>query len=161
MKDKQVMNVLKAIARQFIKDDDWTFMKWCRSRFGLKSAIFTYVHLLFNRDVGRVPFGQKTGHLFLRPGTADQKLYDQIFVENEYDLDLADPSFIVDAGAYIGLSSIYFACKYPNATVVAIEPEESNFSVLLKNTKKYPKIKPERAGLWSRTSLLVIQDTAV
>ncbi len=40
---------------------------------------------------------------------------------------------IVDAGANIGASAVYFAMAYPGARIVAIEPEAENFAVLQKN----------------------------
>lgn len=72
-----------------------------------------------------------------------------------------DPKFIIDAGAHIGLSSVFFASKYPEATVVALEPEPSNFAILLKNTEDFPNIRPLQAGLWSKKTHLRIEDSHV
>ena len=41
---------------------------------------------------------------------------------------------IVDAGANIGASAVYFVIAYPNACVVALEPDVGNFGLLSKNT---------------------------
>jgi FkbM family methyltransferase len=41
---------------------------------------------------------------------------------------------ILDCGANIGASTIWFATQFPRSTVVAVEPEPGNFAVLQKNT---------------------------
>jgi FkbM family methyltransferase len=45
---------------------------------------------------------------------------------------------IVDAGANIGASSVYFAHRFPAARVVAIEANEDNFELLAANTADLP-----------------------
>jgi len=40
---------------------------------------------------------------------------------------------IIDAGANIGASPIYFLSRYPDALVVAIEPERNNCALLRSN----------------------------
>lgn len=153
--------MLKVILRKTIREDYWLFLSWYRDRFGFLPAILGYAKLLCNKGIGCAPNGLTGGSVFLRPGTADQIVYDEIFVAKEYDIDLDDPLFIVDAGAHIGLSSVFFASKYPEATVVAIEPEPSNFNILCRNAQNYKNIKPIRAGLWSRKAHLRIQDSNV
>ena len=153
--------MLKAIAKRYVKRDHWLFMSWYRQRFGLLPSLRAYVELQRNDDMGRAPNPLTGQSLFLRPGTTDQDVYDEIFVEQEYDLPIADPRFIIDAGAHIGLSAVFFADKYPQATVVAIEPEPSNFAILERNAKDHPGIKPISAGLWSRKTHLRIKDSDV
>jgi hypothetical protein len=41
---------------------------------------------------------------------------------------------IVDAGASIGASAVYFASSFPKAQVVAIDPDPGNFQLLTANT---------------------------
>lgn len=45
------------------------------------------------------------------------------------------PSLIIDAGANIGASALYFSKQYINSHVFAIEPEKNNYQLLKKNTK--------------------------
>src|ERR1700693_2033933 len=56
----------------------------------------------------------------------------------------------VDAGANIGMASIYFAHRYPEAKIIAIEPEASNFAVLARNVQPYPTIKPVHSAVWNQ-----------
>jgi len=63
-----------------------------------------------------------------------------------------EPDVIVDAGANIGLASICFANKYANATIIAVEPEQSNFELLEENVAPYPNIVPVQAALWYEDS---------
>jgi FkbM family methyltransferase len=68
------------------------------------------------------------------------------------------PRVIVDAGANIGLTSIFYANKYPSANIIAIEPESSNFALLQKNTQQYPNITAVHAALWKENSQISVID---
>ena len=88
-------------------------------------------------------------HLRLR--TSDVWLCQQILVDAQYDSGLSlRPRVIVDGGANIGLASIFYANKYPEASIIAVEPEQSNFEMLQKNVCAYPNILPIRAALWNK-----------
>lgn len=150
--------MLKSIAKRIVREEHWSFLSWYRDRFGLFSSLLAYANLLRKRGIGCAPNYLNGSFVSLRPGTGDQTVYDEIFIAREYDLDLGNPLSIIDAGAHIGLSSVYFAGNYPGATVIAVEPEISNFNMLLRNAKGYPNIKPVRAGLWSRKAHLRVQN---
>jgi len=54
---------------------------------------------------------------YLRSHTSDVPTYDQVFIDEEYCfISKKAPKIIIDAGANIGLASIYFANKYPDIT---------------------------------------------
>ncbi len=154
--------MLKTLAKKMVSSEQWFFLSWYRRRFGFFSAISRFAHrLLYREEMLRVPKTGTEGCVSIRPGTADQHVYDEVFILKEYDINLGNPMFIVDAGAHIGLSSTFFADKYPSAIIAAIEPESSNFEMLLKNTASYPNIKPIKGGLWSRKAHLCIQESSV
>jgi FkbM family methyltransferase len=97
--------------------------------------------------------------VYLRIGTTDASVLRQVLVEKHYDLPVhIVPKVIVDAGANIGLSAVYFANKYPGATIIALEPEESNFQLLQKNVDPYPQIRPVRAALWKENRQISLID---
>ena len=61
---------------------------------------------------------------------------DELFVDEVYKSVLnTEQPYILDCGANIGLSVIYFKKQWPNATVIAFEPDEKNFEYLNKNTE--------------------------
>jgi FkbM family methyltransferase len=66
------------------------------------------------------------------------------------------PDTIIDAGANIGLASILFAHRWPEARILAVEPEARNFSLLQKNTAPYPQIECLHAALWNNSEPLSI-----
>lgn len=97
--------------------------------------------------------------LTIRPRTSDKSVFEQIFLDLDYELPLCNsPRLIVDAGANVGFASIYFANKYPDATIIALEPASENFRVLLRNTKEYPQIIALQAALWSTSAMLSVND---
>jgi FkbM family methyltransferase len=55
---------------------------------------------------------------------------------------------VVDGGANVGYASIYFAHKFPDALVVAIEPDPDTFVMLQKNTSRREQIRPVHGALW-------------
>ena len=86
-------------------------------------------------------------HIRLR--TSDFSLYRDLLLGKAYDISLPfEVTTIVDAGANIGLASVFYANKYPRAKIVAIEPEPSNYAMLVKNVAAYPNVFPVNAALW-------------
>jgi FkbM family methyltransferase len=97
--------------------------------------------------------------IVIRPRTTDRFVFEQIFLDRDYEVPFEpSPQFIVDAGANVGLASIYFANKYADATIIALEPELDNFAILVRNTRDYPRIVPMRAALWSRCETLSLDN---
>lgn len=97
--------------------------------------------------------------LTMRPRTSDRFVFEQIFLDHEYDLPSNFlPQFIIDAGANVGYASIYFANRYPDAAILAIEPDATNFQRLAENTSTYPNIVPLQAALWSSSESLVVNN---
>lgn len=66
------------------------------------------------------------------------------------------PRTIVDAGANIGLTAVFFATKYPSSKIIAVEAEASNFIMLQKNVAPYPNISPIHAAIWSRDGEIAV-----
>jgi FkbM family methyltransferase len=97
--------------------------------------------------------------VFLRVPSTDVLAYREVILNEEYKVPpMISPKFIVDAGANIGLTSVYFASKFPDARIIAIEPEEKNFQLLLKNVAPYPGVVPINAALWSHTGSIQLID---
>lgn len=95
--------------------------------------------------------------IYLRPYTSDFSVYRQIFLEDEYDTLFPENSLnIIDAGANVGLFSVYIKQKFPESNIVCIEPDKGNFECLAKNTNTFSKIHLEQKGLWSNVCKLKI-----
>ncbi len=95
----------------------------------------------------------------IRLRTSDLAVVAQVFVDGEYDTDYGiEPDFIVDAGANIGASPIYFANRFPGARVVAIEPDSANYAILESNVRRWPQITPVHAALWPEDAMVELSD---
>lgn len=65
------------------------------------------------------------------------ELKKEIFTEHRYYTELENERpTIVDLGAHIGMTVVYFKICYPNSRIVAYEPEPSNFGLLTKNVEE-------------------------
>lgn len=96
----------------------------------------------------------------VRRKTSDFSIFRQIFIKKEYDFDLGfEPVTIIDAGANVGYASLWFAIKFKNSRIIAIEPEESNYSVLSENVSSFKRIIPLKFALWYKETKLNIFDT--
>ena len=103
-----------------------------------------------------------TQPIFLRVPSSDVQTYGQVFRNLEYGFSVEPPpETIVDAGANVGLASIYFAAKYPQARIIAIEPESSNYELLKKNVAPYRNIQTLNAALWNENALIDLIDPGV
>ena len=100
-----------------------------------------------------------TRTLAIRVGTSDLKILEDIYLREEYRWPFAhDPKVLVDAGAYTGLSTVYFATRYPSATIIAVEPSHDNYELLARNTEGLANVHLVHAALWNERGTLDMVD---
>lgn len=113
-----------------------------KNTFGWVGAIIVLVgHALKLRliKVGLIDFNNTS--IKFRPYTGDFATIRQVIWDQEYNLDLpSSPQYIVDLGANIGISSLALAHKFPNAKIIALEPDKKNFELLTYNTSQHQNI---------------------
>jgi FkbM family methyltransferase len=120
---KGIMNRVKSI---FSNPHSQINLNWFKIKY--------YKHL---------PPGKTKTHILF-----DKKLYftdsvqlvnglEEIFVEELYRQQLPGAPYIIDCGANIGLSVIYMKRQYPAATIIAFEPDDTNFSLLSSNIASF------------------------
>jgi FkbM family methyltransferase len=130
------------------------------SLFGIRGVLLLTIARLLRKQIKvrcSVPGFRYPVHLRLR--TSDVTVFSEILLDVQYDWEFsANPKVIVDAGANIGLTAVFYANKYPHATIIAIEPEPSNFQMLKENAGSYPNIIAQRAALWNKDCDLDILD---
>ena len=62
---------------------------------------------------------------------------EELFIEEVYKADLGLSPLIIDCGANIGLSTLYLKRRHPDATVIAFEPDITNYALLKANTEAF------------------------
>jgi FkbM family methyltransferase len=100
--------------------------------------------------------------LIIRKNTDDLAVFRHVFIRKELDFQhRVRPMLIIDGGAYVGYSSLWFANKFPKAKIIAVEPEEANYESLRKNTCHYPNIQPMNSAVWNKQACLKVKDTGL
>jgi FkbM family methyltransferase len=62
----------------------------------------------------------------------------ELFIDEIYKFETSNKTpYIIDCGAYIGTSILYFKTNYPTAKILAFEPDEDNFEILSKNVNSW------------------------
>lgn len=127
-------------------------------RFGLIKGVYLY---------GRIKVGKQEDitvpgilhPLTLRKNTSDYETFYQAIVHNQYQFNYGiKPKIIIDGGANIGLASIAFKNSYPDALIIAVEPDNENYTLLQDNIKEYTDIHTIQAGLWNKKAFLKVSD---
>lgn len=74
-----------------------------------------------------------TGRITLTGTLSDLFAINDVFLVDSYETGSKTPANILDLGANIGLSILWFRLKYPDAHIVAYEPGTAAFTLLQKN----------------------------
>lgn len=135
------------------------FRQWHQEKLGrAPSALRLLAHwirqLFGQPPIAPVKLAGLRHPVYLRPWSSDLYVFEQILIDREYDTPMARPATILDAGANIGLAAVYFANRFPDARIVALEPDGDNFAMLQLNTRRYPNIQCLRSALWSHRTRL-------
>ena len=141
----------------------WSYLTRLMNQLGTDAALYYIRDRLAEKlrwnGVCAVRLKQYRYPLYLRTGTSDFDVFKQVFLERQYACTdrLAQPRFIVDAGANIGCTTIYLLHQFPQARIVAIEPEAGNFAVLKKTVEPYgDRVVTMHAALWSHETRLEV-----
>ncbi len=130
-----------------------------KERFGLGAAVFLFRSKFKKDKINNISIPTLKYPISLSNYQADVSTLFKIFFAEEYNITLKEsPSFIIDCGANIGLSAVYFANKYPLAKIVAIEPDKGNFQYLLRNTKPYQNVVCLNKAIWNKEAQMDIVD---
>jgi FkbM family methyltransferase len=98
----------------------------------------------------------------LRRETTDIRVLLQVFASHEYRhletlvrqfMDPDDVRHIVDAGANIGLTTLYLSSLFKNARFVCVEPDDGNFEILSHNVRQngLSDVGLFKGGVWSES----------
>ncbi|MGA6828066.1 FkbM family methyltransferase [Nitrospira sp. NS4] len=129
-------------------------------KFGLLKGAELYIKGKYSRQEHCLTVPGLRHPVSLRGKTSDHQAFRKVFVEGEYAFDLGfTPRIILDGGANVGYSALFFAHQFPEALIIAIEPEPENFRLLVQNTVGYKNIRPVQKALWPRVTHLAIENT--
>lgn len=108
----------------------------------------------------RVSLQVKLGDIVI-PWTADNYadlgVLEEVFGREIYALrDIPEPATILDVGAHVGASVLYFAHRYPAATIIAVEADPLNFAKLARNVGHLPQVRLVHAAAASETGTLTL-----
>ena len=124
----------------------------------------------------KAPLRVGYGTIEIDPLGSDLFVASQIFGHKEYALDdqvtarlnvlsaelrkAGRVPVIIDGGANVGYSVLFFAHTYPEALVIAIEPDQNSVASLKRNVADRPRVQLIHAGLWCHTEGVRLQSTS-
>ncbi|MFZ1770460.1 MAG: FkbM family methyltransferase [Caldilinea sp.] len=143
-------------------------------RLGLRGALrYAFFERMqpYARWIGRAPGGayalpvRGVAHpLLCRPQTSDRWAFGQVFIHRQYATlpNTLDPKLIVDCGANVGYASVFFLTRFPQAHLIAVEPDPDNVELLRQNLAPYgPRAKVIQAAIWSEAVGLIVEHSRV
>lgn len=140
-----------------------TFPDWIRACGFKAAAVWTWQRLQFPapETVSLKPRGVRHPLAVRLAGSSDIDVFSQIFREEEYAplLDIATPRTILDLGANIGCSSAYFLNRFPQARVIAVEPDPRNVALCRRNLAPYgDRAMVIHGAVWPENGTLELMD---
>jgi FkbM family methyltransferase len=135
------------------------FIKLAKNpRIGFRNAILITRDLLRRRQEVCLEPTEWYDKISLRPDNSDYEVFNQIFRFTSYGAleKLGQISTVIDAGANIGLSSMYFSKRLNYPEIVGLEPEDSNYRQASLNTGDLPRVTMLKKALWSKNRMASI-----
>jgi FkbM family methyltransferase len=95
----------------------------------------------------------------IRRNESDYSVFSTIFLDRELDEFIpVDPKLIIDGGANVGYSTAYYANRYPQAKIIAIEPSSENCRRIKQHCEAFQNVTVVEGGLWSQSGFLHIMN---
>jgi FkbM family methyltransferase len=126
---------------------------------GVGAALELVLRLALRQPVVPVRLRGLPHPLLMRREGSDRYVLREIFVERELEVTTGRPvRTVLDGGAYVGYSTAFLALRYPDARVVAVEPDPENFALLQQNTRGFENVRVVRAALWDEARPLGLEN---
>ncbi len=137
-----------------------------------EAGVFDILRFLESRNIAveksdgfcfEYPIGGKKYRFQVADGDSDGGVFSQVILEQEYAYVVKvarrlhiNVDRIIDAGANVGFTSLYFAHYFPTAAILAFEPNPSTYSRLVRNIKinELKSVTPIEEGIWKRKGFL-------
>lgn len=87
----------------------------------------------------------------LRRGQEIQEIYAKMVSRDKIPL-------VIDLGGHAGISAMYFAYNYPAAKIVVLEPHPSNYSQILKNTRRFMNVSVKNVAIGNSCGRADLED---
>lgn len=124
------------------------------------------------RELIDLPLPETDRTISLRSISSDIATYNQIFIHHEYDIRSTKHAtmflermenrkgsvLVIDCGANVGCGAAWFALQFPDARIIAIEPDLENWNLLRHNVKQFPNAEALHAAVWSTETEVVISN---
>ena len=99
--------------------------------------------------------------------SSDLQVFCQVWTDQQYRavttymrkwVSATDELRIIDAGANVGFTILYLKSQFPNAQIISLEPDESNYAQLTRNVAAncLAGVTPLQAGLWKDQAFLEV-----
>ena len=132
-----------------------------KQKIGFINALKLYKHAKGNSD-SQIQFSFLEHTVHFRNIYSDIAIFEQIFIDKEYDVEVAfSPKTIIDLGANVGYASLFFNSKFPQAKIIALEPEANNFKQAQKNVASYKNIQLLNGAIWHNNDELFLVDNGL
>ena len=124
-------------------------------KYFIKSQSYGFAISLRDKSHVLKSFNWNKNKVFYRTSTSDMSLIYEILLKSQNKAEYffpkqINPKVILDIGGNIGITSIFLAKVFPNASIYTFEPLKENFELLKKNIQNYPNIKAFNVGLGSK-----------
>jgi len=125
-------------------------------RMGLLNAAKLFILSFSPGRKWRIHYGDF--ELCVRGQSTDVNFARGIFSRLEYPVLSGADSFdlIIDGGSNVGYSVAFFRQNYPKAKIVALEIEQSNYSLLCENTASMKGVECRNEALWKEATRVKI-----
>ncbi len=141
-----------SLVRRYAKSIGWS------AALGIRFSDFLARMGIRKGSLLRVEIKNAQYPLFMRIGSSDREVLAQIFMEREYEpIAVGSARTILDLGANVGYSSAYFLSKYPDASVLAVEPDSGNYAMCGRNLEPYgSRARVVHGAAWPERSKLAV-----
>ena len=130
-------------------------------KYFLRSKSLNFAKNLHDKSQRLACLNWKNVKIYYRTCSSDMVLIYEILLKSEFKREyyfpkVIKPKIIFDIGGNIGITAIYLARIFPEATIYSFEPLKENFEILKKNANNYNNIKVFNFGLGAKGGIFKV-----
>ena len=131
-----------------------------------RDRLLLWLYVLMLPLATRLRWGTKMVRLriapegFLVADRSDYVVLCETLIARDFDLDLGEPDNIVDLGAHAGAFSLYLHDRYPQSSIIAVEPSPTTAARLRQNVASLANITIVQAAITNRAGMSSFEESA-